>query len=543
MPNSSTKLNSFLNALNEIYPPFLTMMFLFPVISGMLIDYSLFDIRYIFINLLWIPLFTVPYNLIQKKWIYQFTCLLFFITSLLETGHWIILGGPITITSLLTISQTNLAEVIEFFDTKSTIQLIVLIPFFALFILALKYIPNLIKTKTKLILIVVVVLMTTVFLLENALHERFFRKGSPQVVKVVYSFIEQYDLYQEANKHNIPRKVEAISKLPEKKQTVVLIIGESASRRHHSIYGAIRNTNPLLSKRTDLIIFNNVISPYSNTINSVLSMLSISNIEQVKRFNESINLIDIFHSAGFKTYWISNQSPIGIWDNLVTVLANTSDYTKFVNTSSNSSFEAILTTSYDSKLFKPFQAVLNDTVSKKFIIVHLMGSHSSYEKRYPEEFKVFTGSENKEKTIAQYDNSIRYTDFILDSLLKIMVHKDFSSADVISSLIYLSDHGENVYDELDKLGHDYSGNLPNANVEVPFFVWISPSLIHLQKNIISVLKTNTNKPYMIDDLFHSVMDLNSIQSKFLEPKRSIFNELFDASRPRIMENGIDYDKK
>lgn len=272
-------------------------------------------------------------------------------------------------------------------------------------------------------------------------------------------------------------------------------------------------------------------------------MLSNSNLEQKISFENCVDLIDVFHSAGFKTYWISNQSPIGIWDNLVTVLAKKSDDFTFVNTTSNSSFEAILTTSYDSKLFKPFSAALKEEVSKKFIVLHLMGSHSSYSKRYPADFDIFEASGGKEKTIAEYDNSVLYNDFIVDSLLNLMMAHISSQNNTVASAIYVSDHGENVYDELDKAGHGYAGNLPKSHVEVPFIVWLSPEYQKTDTIKTAIIRSNILKPFVSDDLFHAIISLNGIQSPLFEEERSIFNPNFNETRQRILEDGKDYDKK
>jgi heptose-I-phosphate ethanolaminephosphotransferase len=73
-----------------------------------------------------------------------------------------------------------------------------------------------------------------------------------------------------------------------------------------SLYGAKSKTTPRLDDRTDLILYNNVVSPYSSTINSVLTILTQTNLEK------KIDILDIFHSSGFKIFWISNQSPIGV---------------------------------------------------------------------------------------------------------------------------------------------------------------------------------------------------------------------------------------
>jgi len=537
------KLKEVSKVLKEIYPPYLVLLALMPIITGFLIDWKLMDGRQMIIVLAWIPLFTIPNIYFQKKIIYQITALLFFLIGFIEISHWIILKGPITLTSLLVISNTNLEEAIGFFDLKASAQLLLLIPYFLLFIYSLHHTPKFEPSKIRIFIIGAVLLVASVFILENAIHRRLIRKGSPQIVKVTFSFIEQRNLYKEAMLETAPRQVDANAVFQENSQTFVLILGESCNRNHLSLYGYSRKTNPKLASRNDIIVYNNVVSPYSNTLNSVLMMLSNSNLEQRIGFENSIDLIDVFHSAGFKTYWISNQSPIGIWDNLVTVLAKKSHDFTFVNTTSNSSFEAILTTSYDSKLFKPFSAALKEDVSKKFIVLHLMGSHSSYSKRYPADFDVFDGSGSKEKTIAQYDNSVLYNDFIVDSLLNLLIANVSAQNNTVASAIYLSDHGENVYDELDKVGHDFAGDLPKSHVEIPFIVWLSPDYQKLNAPKVEVIKTNFGKPFVSDDLFHSILDLNGIKSPLLEEKRSIFNEIFNASHQRILEDGKDYDLK
>jgi len=48
--------------------------------------------------------------------------------------------------------------------------------------------------------------------------------------------------------------------------TVVVVIGESASKYHQGLYGYSRQTNPLLNSiRDQLYIFDSVISPHSHT--------------------------------------------------------------------------------------------------------------------------------------------------------------------------------------------------------------------------------------------------------------------------------------
>jgi len=50
-------------------------------------------------------------------------------------------------------------------------------------------------------------------------------------------------------------------------------------------------------------------------------------------------------------------------------------------------------------------------------------------------------------------------------------------------------------------------------------------------------------PYVSDDLFHSLIDLNMIQTNYLDSTRSIFHREFNYKRKRILCDGNDYDLK
>ncbi len=534
-------INKILKDLRIIYPVSLILLSTIPLLVGAFIDYDLVDSREFVIHLAWIPLFSITSFYLRKRFILQFANLIYFIVGFIEISHWVILKGPISVTSILVISNTNTQEAFDFFDLKATYGLLILIPFTIVYILSVRQKNKPLNSQLNPYVVLAIILFAVAFITENTVNGRLVRKGIPHFAQVSISFYEKFNLYREARKETKVKRVEA--KLPDmdKSQTFVLILGESCNRNHMSLYGYSKKTTPKLANRKDLIVFDNVVSPYSNTLSSVLTILSESNLENNIEITKGIDIIDMFSAAGFKTYWLSNQSPIGIWDNLVTVFGNKSDSKKFVNLSSNSSFEATYTPSYDAKLFEPFAKALQEKYKRKFIIIHLMGNHSSYSKRYPSEFDVFYGNDHKSNTIAEYDNAIIYNDFVVDSLLKILQLNNSTNNDMLSSAIYLSDHGENVYDELDRVGHDYSKILPKSNVEIPFIVWLSKSYRKEFEDKSTIIESNIHKPFVSDDLFHAILDLNNINSPILDKQRSIFSKMFNDKRKRFLEDKNDYD--
>ena len=527
--------------LKYLFPRYLVLLAMLPLIAGLIIDHELVHPISFLVDLIWMLPFTLPYFILRKPLIYRITAIYYFIIGFIEIGHWLVLKGPLTISSLLNIFNSNYVEVSAFMNLKFDFNLFLLIPYVLLFIIAVCNPPKVRWFRIKLSnLAFIVILFTTLGIVLFNLFPK--TQLVPQFAKVLYATTIELKQYNLAIADNRLQRIDAVAKISKQGQTFVLIIGESCSRNHMSLYGSEVNTNPMLEKRTDLIAFNDVISAHTYTTLSIPTMLSNTNLENNIKFGSSTDLLDVFYSAGFKTYWISNQSPIGIWDNVVTSIASKADVSKFVNISSNSSQEAIFNRSYDSRLFEPFQQVLEDEAQSKFIVLHLMGNHNTYSKRYPSEFAVFKGQGKREKLIAEYRNSVLYNDFVVDSLLSIL-KENSTKMQRLSSAIYVSDHGENLFDEKDRIGHDYAKIIPGANVEIPFAVWMSDNFISSFCSKSEIIKANREKPFVSDDLFHCILDINHIKIPIFEAGRSIFSPNYNERRNRILADGYNYDMK
>jgi heptose-I-phosphate ethanolaminephosphotransferase len=528
-------MRAILTTLNQIFPLYLTLLVNFPIILGLFINSDLVSLRLIIINFLWQTLFVILYRTAKSYSIYRTGVFIISIIVIIESLHWIILKGPLSTSSLFVISATNYQESIDFLSIKIGLNLLLIAPLLVISILAWKHRPIHKKYSNNPYFYGIFLLIFLGFVLENAVNNRLVRKGVPNFIKVAITFEQQLDQFKTAKESKAIQIVDAKSVV--KKQTVILILGESCNRNHMQLYGNENATTPLLSNRDDLYVFDNVISSYSNTISSVLTSLSETALDNTIPLNEGADIMDVFSSAGYTNYWVSNQSPIGIWENLVTVFARKANHPIFVNLSSSNSMESTLMSSYDELLFEPIEKVLKKEDSLKFIIIHTMGNHSSYKSRYPTEFNKFKGNDGKSQTIAEYHNSILYHDYVLDSLLKI-INQNTENAVVI----YTADHGENVYDEGGNLGHDYAGKLPKSNVEIPFFIWFSDEFKNTNSKFSEVAESRKNAPYVTDHLFHTLIDLARLQTPLLKPGNSIVNANFESKRKRILEDGKDYDE-
>lgn len=373
-----------------------------------------------------------------------------------------------------------------------------------------------------------------------------------------YSLLDSYITYQKqiedlrahtkiANTIIIPGIADLLSDAP---RTLVVAIGESSSRHHWGLYGYHRPTTPRLNAaRKELLVFTDVISPYGATIPSVRAAMSLP-IEDgtpsagIKNDTENtcvrrIPLMNLFNQSGFATYWLSNQSTVDSTNELVQLASGASKQI-YLNRGGYQGYSR----QYDGAVLPALKRILDSEPSgKRIIFVHLMGSHVNYASRYPSAFQVFSNENEIEpkawhtkhsaKYINNYDNSILYTDFILNSIIEQLRFVPNSA------LLFFSDHGEEVYDTRGSHGH-----IDNLNsrfyVDIPFFVWLSPDYAALRapeaeqwRNFVDRPFINSGAPYVIADLaglsFNSPHRAESVLSTSYKPgPRIVAGEDYDA---------------
>lgn len=351
-------------------------------------------------------------------------------------------------------------------------------------------------------------------------------------VKNIYHYFEEYhNLIQLRDKRkDVTFHAKQEMPLTQAKQAHVLVIGESLARNHMSIYGYHRKTTPKLDTASDVLFYENVISPTTQTRSSIVRMLTPASGVNTDRFYEEGSIITAMRESGFQTYWISNQGRYGISDTETSVLADDAHASIFVNTDWNAS-------SPDEKVIAPLKEVLSQEEKKIFIVIHLLGSHFDYSKRVPDtaKFKINDDFFNKKlspgqmKRVDEYDASVKYADLIIDSLIQSLRQSHYD----LSSLTYVSDHGEDVYDDANQLLGHGSPIVTRYTVEIPFILWQSKNFI---TQSIGEQKNQVGRFYNSGDLFHALVDLYNLQLKSYEAKRSIFSENYEENYPYIINS-------
>lgn len=293
-------------------------------------------------------------------------------------------------------------------------------------------------------------------------------------------------------------------------ENIVVVLGESARRDALSLYRSPNRTTPLLDKRIDqLYIYDQAVSPAAFT-NAAISLLLSKQIPNLN-FTIEKNLDNIISLANatdlWETYWISTQENISTYVNMFSMINSRAKNKNWISRSM-----------YDEDVIPEYEKALQDKHQKRLIFVHLKGSHPIPSKRYPSNFKHFT---NNSSFINEYNNSIYYTDFVLEQLIQKLENTP-------SLLLYVSDHG------LSSTGTKMVHATTKKGVEVPFFIWHSD---YVSDDFKKTGRDNT--PISTTNLYNFLMDymgITGIEYKDRNTRLKVLTSDFTILEYKDMEN-------
>jgi glucan phosphoethanolaminetransferase (alkaline phosphatase superfamily) len=326
-------------------------------------------------------------------------------------------------------------------------------------------------------------------------------------------------------------------------QVVVMVIGESSRYDRWSLNGYKRETNPLLKKEANLVSLSNVVTAVSATRLSVPVLVSRKPAVQSLQagFSEK-SFLTAFREAGFKTWWISNQMSFGQFDTPVSVFAKEAEVTQFLNLGGFTN-----QSSYDEVLLAPLKKAIEDPSRKKLIVLHTLGNHWNYSHRHPKEFDkwqpslfgienpAYTDTASKPQLNNSYDNSILYTDWFLAQVIDAL-----KSSKQMTSMMYVSDHGQTLYDGSCNLA--FHGHNTQYEFHVPALVWYSDlyRLTHASK--VTQLRRNKRAKLATENVFHSLLDMADIRYGTEQLEWSFMNRKFKQHKRYVDSYGwTDYD--
>ncbi|MGB7479187.1 MAG: phosphoethanolamine transferase, partial [Burkholderiaceae bacterium] len=326
-------------------------------------------------------------------------------------------------------------------------------------------------------------------------------------------------------------------------QVMVLVIGESSRHDRWSLNGYPRDTTPLLRRQPNLVSLSDLITPVSATRLSVPLMLSRKPAMQSLQadFAEK-SALSAYREAGFKTWWLSNQMSFGKFDTPVSVYANEADVVRFLNRG-----DARDSTSHDEVLLPALARALADPAPHKLIVLHTLGSHWNYSRRYPASYgrwqpslsgiaqPAVTDPALKTALNNSYDNTILYTDWLLAQVIG-----QLAATRLPAAMIYVSDHGQTLYDGSCKLA--FHGHNTQYEFHVPALVWHSDAWGAAYPAKLEQLRRHRDAPLSTENVFHSLLDAAAIRYPDERLEWSIFSAQWRPHRRYVDSYGwADYD--
>lgn len=454
----------------------------------------------------------------------------------------VVFSIPVTPNMIATIADTNHHETIEFFSGWHVIITISMLSSLAVCIFLVRQpVPHIKKATAKRVIIACLILCAPAFVLRmphkgkklplsEIITHRLGCVYPFGLIKAMLAYTAEEIRYQHMCRKSESFSFHATRPIVPGEEAYVLVIGESARYCNWGINGYFRNTTPHLGLIKNLLSFTNVSTGAIITDPSVPMIVTRGTPKNMTRCYSEKGIISAFAECGFVTFWISSQARKGLHDLAITRYAKEAKTTVFINPIND--YSDFCKIRYDEELIPVLKRAIHSKAKKLFIVIHTMGSHARYSMRYPKRFDLFRPSgkgkkmdirdpKNRKQLINSYDNSILYTDFVLSKVIE-----ELKSSGRMSVFMYLSDHGENLFDD----GKDLSlhWNVTPYTLHVPLFIWASDLYIQTHPDKWKNLKKNIKMPACSAvNVFPTLLNLADITCHGCETqKRSLASSAF-----------------
>lgn len=331
------------------------------------------------------------------------------------------------------------------------------------------------------------------------------------------------------------------------------IIGESHILGRSQLYGCDYPDEPrlmdeLLCQR--LVRFDNAATTFSSTIEVISNMLSSNPMERPDSWKSGLYVPAAMRAAGWTVSCRENQQPpLGNPNDLVVESIRRALYPpQFMQ-------ELFADANDDCVPFDDDLVALNDDYDRPnhhLTLWHIMGQHIPFDKFYPDsldECRIFTPeavrdtlpglSQRQRQDIAHYLNLTHYNDRVVRHIIDQVRQRP-------AVVVYVSDHGEEVYDYRLSQGRVPPDNAAQTRqylecqAHVPMFVWVSDDYRRLHPGRVDSLRQIARRPLCTDDVAQLVLHLANVAGPAYEPARDPLRPDYHCRR-RFFNLKYDYD--
>ena len=284
--------------------------------------------------------------------------------------------------------------------------------------------------------------------------------------------------------------------------THIVIIGESANRDHLKAFTPSypEDTTPWLSSKVNDPDFSLNYMAYSNFPNTLMSLsyaMTSANQYGDMDLSHAVSMVDAARAAGYRTDWISFHNRSSLSSAGVTLIAERSDASFWEK-------------NYDEYAVDVMKKL--PPAKRRVLFINIMGSHYTYLARVPADQRGALGISESDPYYS-YDLTVAYSDKVIRDIF------EYAKAHMnLKSLVYFSDHGENM-----EHFHSTSPFFYDM-VHIPFFVYLSPDYQAAHPSLMPVLKSHEKRPFTNDLAFDTVTGL-------WQAKTNFYHAAYDISSP------------
>lgn len=459
------------------------------------------------------------FNLIFSKKIGRIVTIILLLCSSIANYYMAAFNVYIDSDMVRNIAETNFSEALEHISISFWLTFILtgLLPAFLIAKIKVIQAPFKQEFKQRLKNILIALLILALFAVSCFKQYAVIGRNHNDITKLMNTFNYPYAVIRyHQKKAKAARKLQILDERPvfqasNKKNLIVLVIGETARAQNFSLNGYAHLTNPKLVKQ-DIVNFNNVSSCGTLTAVSLPCMFSAFSKDDFDTDDAAFvqNALDMAQTAGYKVIWAENDSGCKGVCNRV----EQADLSAFrTNDMCQDGF------CYDDILLQYLKQELPKISDNTILVLHTIGSHGpAYYRRYPKKFDVFkptcdtTDIQNcsRESIVNTYDNTVLYTDYVISSAIDLL--KTETRPNLSASLIYVSDHGESLGENGTYLHGLPYAIAPEYQTQVPMLMWLSPSKQD-QIDYSCLKKKAISQSFSHDNFFHTLLGLANVSSK------------------------------
>ena len=454
--------------------------------------------------------------------------LLFFI----ETACYLLVGTRINETVMIIVMQTHLQEAMEFvrtylFSWQALLVLVLGVVFFSVmmrWVMGTKL--DLLFKSTKHRIIAVAIALVGLVL--PLIPQNWTVFGYNTITGLYHSMQFVEESHSDIGRIIALMDSIRVDRQPEQGEApvIVLVIGESFNKHHSPLYGYPLPTTPRLFQESHLVAFDHACSPVCFTHTAMRYIFSLRSCDHHEADDplQYVLFPAIFKQAGYRVGYFDNQFTqlkVGFRDFTCGYFMSPPSISKRCFDLRNDFIDP-----YDGVFIERCQGLFLKE-GKSLNIIHLYGQHLDAKSRYPEAYAYFQGAdipredldEGERQKVAEYDNATRYHDMVVGMILDAFREQD-------AVVVYLSDHGDNIYDGPAHRYGRLAGGLTDEESkrhlrEIPFMVWCSEGFVAKRPEVFEEIQRRAHEPVCLDDVAYLLFDLGGISSNFSAPSRSL----------------------